>query len=547
MVHTEGGSLDGGQTLYYAVSAVDDHGNEGSLSFTVRATVPAGTDTNKVTLTNLSFSPSTSGFRVYRGATPAQLIRIATGVATETSFTDTGLHPAEVSSPPDENYDHANFYWRLEIQPEAGADIRGPNLIGNSTLHMLVNESRGMVVRISAGAGAGQERSITANDATTLTVSQKWDFEPGPDSQFVIAEPSWKFGALTKQGPAEFEIPNREGATVEIMGRSANVHDQECAAELSAISRWRIGGAGTAVMDSDVPLAPVFGLIPAGHGTVELSGVGFESLVNTRTISAGTLTLLYLDEIAGIPALAVTSTIDETTTTVPLAGSPGPAAGDIVQVDGEIMIVEAVANDGTSCEVTRASHGTSAREHAIGTPVIALSRRVYIVPFVRDFFGSPSSGSYAFPVFLPDVRIGAAELFLTNSRGDSPVTRIAFTTLDDLGIRTLSGGQFSIQLEGTLAIQTDAAPPLLVEDAHAVRDIYATLRQPANGAVSLRLKQDNQSYCDLTIPAGASTASLNGFGMPPLKAKSQLSLDVVGVPQSPEAFPGADLTVTIRM
>ena len=36
--------------------------------------------------------------------------------------------------------------------------------------------------------------------------------------------------------------------------------------------------------------------------------------------------------------------------------------------------------------------------------------------FAQDFFGSPASGSYAYPITIPDVRIAAAELFMTNSQ-----------------------------------------------------------------------------------------------------------------------------------
>ena len=141
----------------------------------------------------------------------------------------------------------------------------------------------------------------------------------------------------------------------------------------------------------------------------------------------------------------------------------------------------------------------------------------------------------------------AAELFLTNVQGDSPVSRISFTSITDSGIRTLFGGQFSIQVDGVLSIQTDVAPPLLVEDTHAVRDIYAMVNQAANGDIQLRLNQDGLPYCDLTIPSGNTRTVVDGFGMPPVKAKSELSLDIVAVPQDPSLFPGADLTVTIRM
>ncbi len=52
-VNTSGGTLAGGQALYYGISAVDANGAEGGLSFIAMANVPAGTNTNQVTLISL--------------------------------------------------------------------------------------------------------------------------------------------------------------------------------------------------------------------------------------------------------------------------------------------------------------------------------------------------------------------------------------------------------------------------------------------------------------------------------------------------------------
>ena len=54
-----------------------ENGEESALSFVARATVPAGEDTNAVTLHDLSFAPGTDSFNVYRGPNPSQLLRIA--------------------------------------------------------------------------------------------------------------------------------------------------------------------------------------------------------------------------------------------------------------------------------------------------------------------------------------------------------------------------------------------------------------------------------------------------------------------------------------
>ncbi len=91
--------------------------------------------------------------------------------------------------------------------------------------------------------------------------------EPDATSFFAVAESGWKFGALAQSSPVEFAIPNLAGETVQITGRAANVNDVECAAELSTVTRWQIGGAGAEGGDADVPPAPLFGLGagPAGR------------------------------------------------------------------------------------------------------------------------------------------------------------------------------------------------------------------------------------------------------------------------------------------
>src|SRR5260370_1419851 len=171
------------------------------------------------------------------------------------------------------------------------------------------------------------------------------------------------------------------------------------------------------------------------------------------------------------------------------------------------------------------------------------------MPFVRNFFGSPASGSYSYQAFLPDVRIATASLFMTNSQGNSDVYRIAFTATVDQGLRTLSGGQFSIQVEGQLAIQNNVAPPLVVESAHSVRDIFAVVKDaPTNGPVQMVVNQNGQLYCSLTIPLGAKISNIvNGFPLPPLAVQAQITLDIVSVTQTPNTLPGRDLTVTIRL
>jgi len=535
-----GGSLQSGQTLYYAISGVDSAGNEGLVSFLVRAVIANAS--SSVTLTGLSFAPGTSGFNVYRGSTPAQLFQIAPNEPLAAQFTDTGMAELPVA-PPDPNFDHANFYWRMELQPESAATIYSSTTVGTDSLQMTGNRYGGMIARITRGTGAGQERAIASNTPTTLTVSPAWDAIPDASSFFVVAETGWRSGAVANSSPVAFQVPNRAGETVELMGRAANANGVECAAELSTVTRWKIGGSGTS--DSAAPPQPFFGLGAGAGGTIELSGVSFTDLTNTRTISAATLTLHYWDELTGKPTIWLASALQASDTLVPLSAAGGALAGAFVQIETEVMQVTAVQNNGLQYQVTRGMHGTQAAAHAAQAPIYQLTSKTVIAPFPPDFFGSPYSGSWSYSASLPDVRVASAELFVTNQQGNSPVRSIFLTNTVDSGLRTLSGGQYSIQVDGFLAVDQSVAPALVVEASHAVRDVFAVLGKVADAPVNLQVNVNGAAYCNLTIATGMTTsAAADGSMLGPLISGSLVRLSVLSVGTT---YPGSDLTVLIRL
>ena len=534
-----GGTLSGGQTLYYAVSAEASGGQESGLSFIVAASISG--DQSNVTLTGLSFGPGTAAFNIYRGTSPAQLARIASGQPIAGTFTDPGFVD-QLIPPADPNYDHANFYWRLELQPEAAATTHSPTMVGNGTLQMALKGYLGMTVRITRGTGTGQERSIIANDATTVTVPA-WTVEPDASSFFAIAEAGWHFGAVTSSSPVQFPIPNRAGEIVQITGRTANVNNIECSPAISTVTRWTIGGSGGA--DTQVPAQPFFGLGPGGGGgTVVLSGVSFSDLTNTNGISSGTLTLYYWNELRTSPnTLANTMAAGDQTVMLNPAGAG--QAGDYLQIDSEILSISNVNAGGTQYSVVRGVDGSIPATHTAATPVYHLAKQTMTVPFPDGFFGSPYSGSWTYPITLPDVRVGSAELFVTNEVGNSPVAGICMTHNVDQGLRTLSGGQYSFQVDGFLAVESCVTPPLVVEAAHAVRDVFAVLGTAADAAVQVQVNLNGALYCSLTFAPGTiSSNSVDGGRLPSLPEMGQLTVAVMSVGQ---AIPGADLTVIIRL
>ena len=547
-VESTGGTLAGGQSYYYAVSAVDSSGAESRISFIVRATLSSQTDTNLVRLVNLSFSPSTSGFVVYRGNTPQQLLRIANNVALASEFVDSGLVP-ELIPPPDENYQEARFYWRLELYPEVVTNQFTTTTIGNSSLALTANAFNGAVVRISRGKGSGQERLIQANSPTGVAVTPAWTVVPDTTSYFVIAEAGWKLGTSSATSPVSFPIPNRGGATLQIAGRSANANGQESAQELSPITRWQIGGGGGGALDAGLPPDPVFGLGHTQDGSLELTAVGFTTLTNTRTISGGTLTLHAWNELLSPSAQKLAAGVDATTTSIILNTARAEASvGDLVQIKAELMKITVVSPDGLTYTVERASHESFAGPHDFEEPVYYLDRNIFVVPFVRDFFGSPASSLYSQPIYWPDVRIAAADFTVTNAFGTSPATERNFTDTTDLGLRTLSGGQLTLQVDGPLAISSSITPILVVERQQAIGEIFAVVADPpTGGTIIARVMRNGVVYAQVTILAGMTRSNIErGFGRPPLQPGQQLTVDLVNVPSSAAGTPGRDLTVVLR-
>jgi len=416
--------------------------------------------------------------------------------------------------------------------------------VGNASLQMTPNAYRGAVARITRGSGAGQEQTISSNTATTLTVAPAWATAPDATSFFTVAESGWKFGAISQSGPAQFAIPNRSGETIQITGRAANVYNVECDPEISIVTRWQIGGSGTA--DTAAPPLPFFALGPGKQsGTADLSGVSFTDLTNTHSITSATLTLHYWDELQGQPATMLANALDAAGAEVDLNQAGSAQAGSFLQIDSEVMLVDAILNNGLGYRVTRGIDGSQAAAHKVPAAVYPLANRTEIAPFPQNFFGSVYSGSWTYPVTLPDVRIASAELFVTNPIGNSPVSFACLTGTMEKGLRTLSGGQYTIQVGGFLAVDQSAAPALIVDASHSVRDVFAVLGTAADAQVQLQVNVNGAPYCTLSFDQGSTlAASVNGNGLAPLAARSQITLSVLTVGH---ASPGADLTVIIRL
>jgi hypothetical protein len=548
---TAGGTLEGGNSYYYAVSAFDQAGGEGALSFTASIHLPAGPNTYAVTLHELSFPATSTAFNVYRGASPQLLYRIASNATLADTFSDAGLLPILPIGPPDASFDHANFYYRYEYAGPFATTAATASSITSADMGATPAAYNGFTVRISDGMGQGQERSISKNTQTTLTVTPPWSILPNSSSTFVIVEASWRFASISDTSPAVFEIPYTKRSVIEISGRSANVANQESSADLCPITRWALGNANP---DAGLAGPPDFTLGAFGGGNLTLQQVGFAAPANTSSVTSCTLQLFQWNELLTPSPFVLASNVDAAASAIHLNHVATPYAGQAMQIGTEIVTFLSLNADG-SYGVSRAALGSTATAHSAGDVVLLLDTSVIVAPFASNFFDNKASANYIHTVRLPDVRIVAAEMLATNALGPSQTTQKSYAYQNaDEALRTLSGGQLSLQVSGYLATQQNAAPPLVVEARHAIRDLRATLTQPAKGyAISVQVLQNGLPYASpLTILSGSSSSAsmIKGANLPPLIEGSLLTLDIALALLNPSATdnsPGRDLTVTIRL
>jgi hypothetical protein len=333
---------------------------------------------------------------------------------------------------------------------------------------------------------------------------------------------------------------------LQVTGRAANAQNVESLEGLGLLTRWRIGGGGLGVADHGTPPEPSFGAAVRGDGTLELGVIGFPQLENTQGIATGTFRLHARDELAGPSSILLASAINETDTSLSLSPAGSAQAGDLVQVEGEIMLVTEVQSGGALYVVDRGQCESSAAPHAADSPVYPLQVRTVVTPFEGSFFGTPAGASWTHIEWMPNARLACAELWVTNAFGQSPVAVNNYSQIADGGLRTLRGGQFSFQVEGGLAVLTDVVPTVSVQEDLSIRDVYALVKQAPEGSdLELEIRQNGSLLAALAIADGETVSPpMNGAELPILQALSNLTLNITAVGSD---FPGRDLTVTIRV
>ncbi len=302
--------------------------------------------------------------------------------------------------------------------------------------------------------------------------------------------------------------------------------------------------------DAAAPPAPTFGGLTRGDGYFELGSLGFPSIENCHTVHTATLTLWAWDE------KQLTAVWGDLTAELPIGGTVLHAEmdpysdGDYAVVDQEVVRLVSVDKGADTAVVERGKFGTAEANHQAESFVFRLSPHVFTYSFPPDFFsgiGQPGwiGGGWQGRVPFRDMRVVAASLYVTNSRGNSPAGEGAWTANADNGLRTMSGEKLDLVVDGVLGIQSSAVARVYLPRVSSWKWLQARVEEaPVGGPVQVNVIAGAGAIGVATIPAGELVSSVvDGRDVSAIDPSWGITLDIAAVGST---FPGRRLTVEIQ-
>jgi hypothetical protein len=544
---TTGAIAPGGATLYYAVTAVDANGLESTVSQIVQIATGALTTPYGVTLNGLTAPAGAAGMRVYRGTAYYDLLYLADIAASATTWTDAGGAVAAMR-PPDPRYDHADFYWRTELTAQlAIVNISGQTL-SFADQGYAANQFAGSLARIVSGAANAWQGTVVANTSSTITVLEPLPVLLTEGDQFVAIDASWRYAGCTNTDQLTWEIPNRAGLMLEIVGLSSTADGVETPIGQSFVARYLvIGGAGL-LTDSRIPPQPNYTVVAPGDGTLTVEQISVPTLTGTTTVDAAMLAAYSVDETTTPTTFTLNAGMGATDVTMQASAGTTLAQGTYLQIDGEILCTANAGGANNGYAVNRAVGGSAAAAHAAGATATVLTTKLLVVALGPGFFLNPAHTNFQASLVFPNQRIAATGLYLKNTMGTGPAQSTCYLANGADGLHTYSGGTIVMQTSGVLSIETDAGGALSLDRPRVVRDVQAYVDvAPSGGAISVVVNAAGVAVATLTIADGATQAAAYVPASPLMLAEgTRLSFDIVSVPLSANTYPGKSLTVQVR-
>ena len=201
----------------------------------------------------------------------------------------------------------------------------------------------------------------------------------------------------------------------------------------------------------------------------------------------------------------------------------------MIQIEAEVLRVEAVLNEGTRYQVTRAMHTTSAASHAGGQRLFIIWRRQW-----RSCRSCETSSAVR-PAAIGDIRFlcqmpgwQARNCLSQTAWERAPRESYRLTQTIDCGLRTLAGGQYSLQVDGFLAIQTGQLRTWWWKRrTQCAMSSRSSSRRRWGGPFKSRSTTPAEPIALSRFRMAATISNVvKGFGMPFLDAGSRIGMDI---------------------
>jgi len=260
---------------------------------------------------------------------------------------------------------------------------------------------------------------------------------------------------------------------------------------------------------SGTPKLGDYGTFALDDMTVAPDASGNMNIVGAHEI---TLALYYVDELAADLWASIGAAIDATTDPVTVACTVNPATSRVFRV-GDFIVFNDEAKDtenpgrrsyecaqiigpGNIGDVVpsgdfvlqraypgvpagQATFGTLKCAHQAGIRFYKLDQKTFTFSVKKGFFRTPGLPA-RIDAKLPSACIVAAVAGVANHFGYGPFTVFPLSHHNEPfmpGDRTCSGGAYTFQIPGPLAVQDNVAIPMKVQDAASIRCTYAYLQQ----------------------------------------------------------------------
>lgn len=270
---------------------------------------------------------------------------------------------------------------------------------------------------------------------------------------------------------------------------------------------------------SGVPMLSDYGTFAINDMTVAPDGAGNQNIVGAQEI---TMALYYVDELATDLYASLDADVDATTDPLTVACTVNPDTARVFRVSDFVVFNDEAQDETTPgrrsyecAQITgpgnpgevvpsgsftfqraypgvpegEATFGTLRCAHKKGIRFFKLDQKTFTYSVKKGFFRTPGLPARV-EAKLPSACIVAAVVAVANHFGYGPTTVFPLSHHAEPfmpGDRTCSGGAYTFQIPGPLAVATNVAIPMRVQDAASIRCIYAYLQQGTSDGQSAYL------------------------------------------------------------